>query len=51
MLLQVPKEWRSFSSTAWRSQIDVRDVIVSNVTPCSGGSEFLAPPARTSVTR
>ena len=46
MLMQVANEWRNFSGTDWQRQIDVRDFIVSNVTPYSGGPEFLAKPTK-----
>src|SRR6478735_10541032 len=40
--------WRSFAGHLWQREIDVRDFIVSNVTPYAGGPEFLAKPtART----
>jgi formate C-acetyltransferase len=45
---QMGKAWRSFSGTVWQREIDVRDFIVSNVTPFAGAPEFLAgPTART----
>ena len=49
MLMQVAQgrnEWRTFSGTDWQRQIDVRDFIVSNVTPYTGGPEFLAKPTQ-----
>ena len=33
--------WRNFSGDAWKREIDVRDFIATNVTPYSGGPEFL----------
>jgi formate C-acetyltransferase len=44
-----PKEpWRAFSGHLWKREIDVRDFIISNVKPYSGGADFLAKPtART----
>lgn len=40
--------WRAFAEGVWQDEINVRDFIVSNVTPYSGGPEFLAgPSART----
>ena len=40
--------WRTFVGQRWQREIDVRDFIVNNVTPYSGGAEFLAKPtART----
>ena len=40
--------WRTFQGQRWKREIDVRDFIVSNVSPYSGGPEFLAgPSART----
>ena len=40
--------WRGFKPGSWRSTVDVRDFIVSNVTPYSGDEKFLAgPTART----
>ena len=42
------KAWRNFSGVEWQRAIDVRDFIVSNLTPYVGGPEFLAKPtART----
>ena len=43
---QSGRAWRSSSGAAWEREIDVRDFIVSNVTPYSGGPEFLARPTR-----
>ena len=37
--------WRKFSGTEWQRDINVRDFIVANVTPYSGGPEFLAAPS------
>ncbi len=51
MLMETAKgtsAWRTFSGATWKQQIDVRDFIVDNVTPYTGGPEFLAKPtART----
>ena len=47
MLMQLAKNsnaWRKFSGADWKHQIDVRDFIVSNVAPYTGGPEFLAKP-------
>jgi len=45
---QGKQAWRSFSGTDWKNEINVRDFIVTNVTPYSGGPDFLAKPtART----
>ena len=42
------KPWRSFSGHLWKSGIDVRDFIISNVNPYAGGAGFLTKPtART----
>jgi formate C-acetyltransferase len=41
--------WRGFNPGLWQSDINVRDFIITNVTPYAGGPEFLAPP--TSRTR
>jgi len=42
--------WRGFKPGRWRREIDVRDFIVANFTPYTGGPEFLAKPtARTSA--
>jgi formate C-acetyltransferase len=38
--------YRNFSGTAWRERIDVRDFIMSNVTPYHGDSSFLEGPTR-----
>lgn len=35
--------WRDFNAGSWKSEINVRDFIVSNVTPYTGDSEFLRP--------
>ena len=41
-------QWRAFSGHLWKREIDVRDFIISNVKPYSGGTDFLAKPtART----
>ena len=48
-MLQVVKStqaWRNFSGTRWQSEINVRDFIVSNITPYTGGPEFLAEPSK-----
>jgi formate C-acetyltransferase len=39
-----PQAWRNFSGTDWQREINVRDFIVSNVTPYVDGPEFLAKP-------
>ena len=39
---QDTKAWRNFSGVDWQHEINVRHFIVSNVTPYSGGPEFLA---------
>src|SRR5262245_37879076 len=40
--------WRTFSGQLWQREIDVRDFIVSNLTPYTGEADFLAKPtART----
>ena len=40
--------WRAFAEGVWQDEINVRDFIVTNVTPYAGGPEFLArPSART----
>jgi formate C-acetyltransferase len=40
--------WRSFAGQAWKREIAVRDLIACNVTPYTGGAEFLErPTART----
>ena len=39
--MEQPDAWRNFSGEAWKRDIDVRDFIASNVTPYTGGSEFL----------
>jgi formate C-acetyltransferase len=38
--------WRKFSGDTWKRDIDVRDFIASNVTPYTGGSEFLVAPTK-----
>ena len=40
------KAWRTFSGTNWQGSINVRDFIVSNITPYTGGPEFLAEPTK-----
>jgi len=48
-MLQAVKDtqaWRKFSGADWQREIDVRDFIVANVTPYSGGPEFLAQPTK-----
>ena len=37
--------WRGFAAGKWRRDIDVRDFIVTHVTPYAGGPEFLSPPS------
>ena len=37
------KSWRGFNPGQWQSEIDVREFIVANATPYSGGPDFLAP--------
>ena len=39
---QDKQAWRNFSGTDWKTEINVRDFIVANVTPYSGASDFLA---------
>jgi formate C-acetyltransferase len=36
--------WHNFAGQLWQREINVRDFIVSNVTPYEGGPEFLAKP-------
>jgi formate C-acetyltransferase len=36
--------WRTFSGDKWKREIDVRDFIATNLTPYSGGPEFLVKP-------
>lgn len=43
---QVKHPWRNFCGTDWKNEINVRDFIVSNVTPYSDGPEFLAKPSQ-----
>jgi len=47
-MIQIPPKtndpWHAFAGQLWRREIDVRDFIVSNVTPYEGGPEFLAKP-------
>jgi formate C-acetyltransferase len=38
--------WRGFKPGAWCSSIDVRDFIVSNVTPYDGDEKFLSGPSK-----
>jgi formate C-acetyltransferase len=38
--------WRGFQPGSWVSSIDVRDFIVRNVTPYTGGEDFLAAPSQ-----
>ena len=38
--------WREFTPGRWRTTIDVRDFIVSNVTPYEGDESFLAEPSK-----
>jgi formate C-acetyltransferase len=47
---QQPEAWRNFSGTSWKRDIDVRDFIISKVTPYDGDETFLVgPTARTSA--
>ncbi len=43
---QQPDPWRNFEGAAWKRDIEVRDFIVSNVTPYVGGPDFLAAPTK-----
>jgi formate C-acetyltransferase len=48
-MLQLVKQtqaWRNFAGTDWQREINVRNFIVSNVTPYTGGPEFLATPTK-----
>lgn len=46
----IDKCWNGFSGVSWKRQIDVRNFIVSNVTPYPGGPEFMVgSTARTSA--
>ena len=36
--------WRGFDTGRWQREINVRDFIVSNVTPYTSGAEFLCAP-------
>ncbi|NLT25217.1 MAG: formate acetyltransferase [Microbacteriaceae bacterium] len=36
--------WRGFATGSWTERIDVRDFIVRNYTPYTGGADFLAGP-------
>jgi formate C-acetyltransferase len=47
---QMGKAWRGFSGAVWQRDIDVRDFIVANVTPYTGGPEFLAKPTQRTLT-
>jgi formate C-acetyltransferase len=38
--------WRDFNPGHWRNAIDVRDFIVSNVSPYGGDEKFLAGPSK-----
>lgn len=38
--------WQSFHPGPWQRTIDVRDFLVRQVTPYTGGPEFLAPPSK-----
>jgi pyruvate-formate lyase len=38
--------WRGFNPGRWQREIDTRDFIVGNVTPYTGGPEFLALPTK-----
>jgi formate C-acetyltransferase len=42
--------WRGFKPGTWQREIDVREFIVANVTPYSGGPEFLAKPTKKTLT-
>jgi formate C-acetyltransferase len=44
-LKQGADAWRKFSGQLWKNEVDVRDFIVANVTPYTGGSEFLTTPS------
>src|SRR5215203_2756575 len=47
---QQPNAWRSFPGESWKRDIDVRDFIISNVTPYAGDETFLVgPTTRTSA--
>ena len=39
-----PAPWHGFTGGPWQDQIDVHDFIQANVTPYTGGAEFLAGP-------
>jgi formate C-acetyltransferase len=41
--------WQTFSGNLWQREIDVRDFIVNNVTPYSGGADFLVKPTARTV--
>ncbi|MGE4180325.1 MAG: formate C-acetyltransferase [Limisphaerales bacterium] len=43
---EAKEAWRGFHPGLWQREIDVRDFIVTHVTPYVGGTEFLAPPSR-----
>ena len=48
--LRESKAWRGFEPGRWQAAIDVRDFIVSNVTPYHGNESFLVgPSARTTA--
>ena len=47
---QMGKAWRGFSGAVWQREIGVRDFIVANVTPYTGGPEFLAKPTQRTLT-
>lgn len=36
--------WRDFNTGAWTGRVNVRDFIIANVTPYTGGDSFLAGP-------
>jgi formate C-acetyltransferase len=38
--------WRAFNPGAWCTSIDVRDFIITNVTPYTGDERFLAGPSK-----
>ena len=45
-MIQEVDAWRKFSGETWKRDIDVRDFIVSNVTPYTGDADFLAAPTQ-----
>ena len=40
------KEWDGFKNGIWQEEINVRDFILSNVTPYTGNEDFLAKPSK-----